>query len=222
VRILGKGIMRSKWFAMVADFCPHGFCLFAVVSSLSLVANAQWTPVHARETKTITVSGPSGHSHTVGRQGTFDRNSSGFELEELSVVGGTSKDTHLKNAQGYFVLVNDTKRAYQMDAQPPSTSPPWIGRTAAIGEEMVEGRQCLIFPVYEEDGSGNRQLIGKTWKDPTIPLEVRQDITIPGGQGVATHIIMMRSEITTGQEPDKFLFKIPSDFEITQPPLPSK
>lgn len=76
--------MRSKWFAMVADFCPHGFCLFAVVSSLSLVANAQWTPVHARETKTITVSGPSGHSHTVGRQGTFDRNSSGFELEELS------------------------------------------------------------------------------------------------------------------------------------------
>lgn len=197
----------------------HVFISVVLSCVMPPVANAQWTPVHASQTETITVVNANSTSHTMTKAGTYDRDSSGDELTKMVVVGSQNvSEAHLNNSQGEYVLDSRKKIAHMVFARNAPREAPEVRTSGAIGQQIVNERDCYIFPARLIEKSGQSKRIGSVWVDETIHLIVKQDITTPSGDGGATHLIMDRTQIVTDKEPDPSLFKVPTGFTVVKVP----
>jgi hypothetical protein len=193
------------------------FLTLTVIVSASTVS-AQWIPVHATQSKTVTVLDSQGKSSTVIKEGTYDRSSLGEELTKLTVLANGATETKLNSIKGEYILDYSKKTAHQTIARTSPPSNPEIRTAGAIGKQTIDGKEFYTFPVRMEDSKGKPQVIGTICVDENDNLIVKKNITIPGGYGISTHIVMVRTGIETTQEPDASLFNIPDDFKITTPP----
>lgn len=186
----------------------------AAVASLlfTMCAHAQWTTVHATETRTETITTPAGQTQTNVTTSEYFRSSNGSVLTVSTVRAPNGmflqKVGQLYDAEApaQYNLDYKTKTAeliVRMDQPRPfianrSQSNP------GLQHAKYEGLDCVLVPVML-----NGRRIGTYWIDDKDDLVVKKDVTLPG-----SHVITKFSNITIGEKYSQSMFRVPSGFVI--------
>lgn len=182
-----------------------------LVPALSM--HAQWRSVHAVETTTETIT-KDGNVRTNRTTSEYFRSASGSELT-ITILKSpdgltVNKTAKLYDAEGptEYSLDYGAKTAYVI-AHMPAPKPLETNRGERYPELQrgtYEGIDCILVPAMLE----GKQRMGTVWVDDKDDLELKTDITFPGGP----HRITELSDITFDYKADPGIFRIPADFRV--------
>ena len=186
--------------------------ILLVVLMPALYAQAQWTSVHATETRMETITTPDGQVHTNATISEYFRSNDGSVLTVTTLRGPDGslqgKTARLYDAEepALYTLNYQTKTALlivRMQAPRPlvtnrSTLYPNLQHSKYLGIN------CVRVPVMLD---GRR--IGTYWVDDKDDLTLKKDITLPG-----SHTVTTLSNITMGQKYNPSMFQVPRGFAI--------
>lgn len=189
------------------------FACLALVFGCASDSLAQFTPVVAKIKIRHYRTQSDGTEKVVKvREGFYYRSSAGDEMQtDFSVNEKRERrepgKSHYQDAStGRIYSLNHNFRKAELHQQ---VQLPLLPKTAAdpdsiLGEEVVNGLNCVALPVVNAD----EKPIGKYWVSLDVDLTVKRALSLPGGR----HVWELYDIEFTEPEPSKFGF--PSDYTI--------
>jgi hypothetical protein len=188
--------------------------LISVLAGLlfAVSAQAQWTTVHATETRTEKIAAPGGQVQTNTMTYEYFRSNDGSVLMVTDVRAPNGmfleKSGQLYNAETPAEYnLNYKTRTADLIVRMEQPRPFVTGRSESnpnLQHAKYEGLDCVLVPVML-----NGKRIGTYWVDDKDDLVVEKDIELPG-----SHTITKLSNITFGAKYPASMFRVPSGFVI--------
>jgi hypothetical protein len=202
--------MRANW--------PLSLGFLFAAALFCLPAGAQWMPLSAGQTSTITTVSSEGKViNQEQTQERYFRRSSGSVLIQQMAGDGSNlpkRATLLDNGKSGRSYSLDYETGAAIDKHRPSRLSGGAGplppeAAGGLPQETVQGVPCVVVPSYAVGANGKRTLIGRVWLAPQYNyLMVKEDSLHPLPGGGAVRIQRELHEINAGVEPDDALFSV--------------
>jgi hypothetical protein len=197
-------------------------CLIAASTLSATLCFAQFTPVVAKQRTVQDVLDENGKvlMHEEALE-TYLRNSKGATLTQTySVLDGKPMlesgrlfdfDRHKE-----YVLEYRRSQAIPHLDLPQKPGPDFLRNAkGSLGEETINGIQCVIDPMYQLMEDGTRRQIGKVWNSRELGLSIRQDSILEPSGSPRIHEVVELYDISF-VEPDPNEFDLDKNFSVLE------
>jgi hypothetical protein len=177
-----------------------------------------------RDTAEVMLNGKVIETHV--REGVFLRTSTGSELRRWTTKDGVPVQGEMamgslldKQHNVNYTLDYQGRNAY-VHTPPPATPPVRPGSQGPhpLGETIVQGLTCTLFPIYRLNAGESPTQIGRHCLSKQYDLDLRQEMTLEAGSPTGK-TVRQRTElydIQLGVEPDSKLFDL-EPFTVYRP-----